>query len=335
MVSLQIQSSFPIANPNTRYEGITYDGSFFYLTVPKRCQIHKYDCCFHEMEPIPTYRGYSKIAYDESEDCFWAITSKDTHRIFKLNYCFDEIDVLLLKRNQNTSNSITGISPSISPNRLCVSLRDGIAEINKNKEANPILLQKALKDTIFTTVQTIGYQYLCTSIKKNCQTVSFFSNESEELLECYLPSEYFVNDITAFYSNMNSVAPSPCIYVLATKNFNYPYILKCSFGSCENELCCCKPVDCMDSCAHILESIAHTDFALAHILHAEAEKFGNHISNSTSTEEFIRANQSLNNTITNMTHIEQVLYEKLQAITKVIPNISSADETKCDTWEEN
>lgn len=61
----------------------------------------------------------------------------------------------------------------------------------------------------------------------------------------------------------------------------------------------------------IVESIAFIETAIAHILNAEGEKIQKVLEETGDIDCILRVNDSVNNTIVNITHLEQVLYNKL------------------------
>lgn len=90
---------------------------------------------------------------------------------------------------------------------------------------------------------------------------------------------------------------------------------------CCCEACCCKPCrhDWENKCNHILESIALQEAALAHILNAEGEKLQKAIAEDADVCELLKVNESVYQTIVRVTHLEQVLYAKLEALSKCCP----------------
>ncbi|MEG1547571.1 MAG: hypothetical protein RR232_02340 [Clostridia bacterium] len=68
----------------------------------------------------------------------------------------------------------------------------------------------------------------------------------------------------------------------------------------------------MKSCNSIIESIALIETALSHILNAEGEKIQKVLSSTDDSCEIMKANETVGRAIINITHLEQVLYAKLQ-----------------------
>ena len=107
----------------------------------------------------------------------------------------------------------------------------------------------------------------------------------------------------------------------------YSYVCQCPFDYCNlvYELCYCNykirekyceinyEKGCY-TCSQIIESIALVEASLAHILNAEGDKIKKVISTTNNINEIICVNEQVIKVITKITHLEQVLYEKLDTI---------------------
>lgn len=88
--------------------------------------------------------------------------------------------------------------------------------------------------------------------------------------------------------------------------------------TCPCTQCSCIPcppphfADCKESASSILQSIALIEAALSHILNAEGEKIQKTLCITDNACEIMQINESVNQTITSITFLEQVLYSKLK-----------------------
>ena len=114
-----------------------------------------------------------------------------------------------------------------------------------------------------------------------------------------------------------------CLYVLASKQDCYPYILECvpvSGTFCPGLCCNFKPKPpCPEPkpCEDLLESVALAQMALSNILNAEAEKLQKAIAATDDPATLLEVNQAVNRTVVNATFLEQVLYQKLELIQEI------------------
>lgn len=87
---------------------------------------------------------------------------------------------------------------------------------------------------------------------------------------------------------------------------------------CKDDCCHCCPPSITQECSDILESIALQEAALAHILNAEGEKLQKAIAQSCSCCDLLKVNESVKKTIVQVTHLEQVLFNKLEVVKECI-----------------
>ena len=94
---------------------------------------------------------------------------------------------------------------------------------------------------------------------------------------------------------------------------------------CEcKESCCCEckefcRCECKNKqCVHdLIESIALVETALAHILNAEGEKIQKAVQISKDINDLLEVNRSVNRTIINAIQLEQICYQKLDAVSEL------------------
>ena len=77
-----------------------------------------------------------------------------------------------------------------------------------------------------------------------------------------------------------------------------------------------KRTPCEDEMCDIIASIALTEAALAHILNAEGEKLQKAVEVTSDICRLLKVNESVLETIMNVTHLEHILFLKLTAILK-------------------
>jgi hypothetical protein len=82
----------------------------------------------------------------------------------------------------------------------------------------------------------------------------------------------------------------------------------------------------------VIESVALVETALSHILNAEGEKLQKAIEIAKSIEDLLCINNSINRTITNVTHLEQVIYSKWDALNGL--GIKCPDEERKNTHQD-
>jgi len=302
------------------YCGIAFDGCHFYLTMPRDCSICKFDKDFKPLDCIKTDRPYRSISYDSIEQSFWVSVNSDKSTIFKLDGKFREIDLIKLKCCLKPSSQIMGISFNCAQNTLFVAYRDAVVEVSKDGECRVILGEP--REGNFVSVLSIAPYLAVVKKDDKKQEIIVYTCKGCIALCFRVPNEFFIRDIV-FNPCVKRCGPEHELIILATKHCCYPRVLRCGIKLCDN-LCRCIFDICRDcreddkdkeKCAcDLIKSVALVEAALSHILNAEGEKLQKAIEIAGSVEELLCINKSINRIIINTTHLEQVLYAKLDTL---------------------
>ncbi|MEG3030358.1 MAG: hypothetical protein RR827_08165 [Oscillospiraceae bacterium] len=327
MTTLQITSIQPLEGKHCNsYAGIAYDGHFFYFTLPSCCQVHRMNARLANIEYIDTCREYTSLCFDRALKCFWALAYHQPNKIFKLDRCLGEIDCLTVCSPCKKPVTLTGVSCKSGTNKLLISGSFGVAEVSKCESSTFCIVKRGCEGVRYTSVENldVGYIYSAYNCSCECSMVNIGSYSGcENILRCCIPAEYEVEDMTAFHICCNGERAQG-VYILATKHCSYSYLIKCAVLSGDCEVVpspepyppCPPPAPCTPTCAQssgqVIRSIALVEAALSHILNAEGEKIQKVLSCTDNPCEILRLNDSVNKTIINVTHLEQVLFSKLQ-----------------------
>lgn len=341
MLNIEFEKALP-SKCLTRYKGLAYDGCWLYLTVYCENRVIKLDpCFFQEEKSFDTCRCYSCICYDPKEKCFWASDDRCMSTVFKLNECFNEIDSIYIHTSDNCGGLVTGISYNCCNDTLLVSFIGGIASVDKQHPKNSTTLMKSRYEWIMGVVSICPY-YICYSRAEQKKEIRIYSYCGKLIKEIYLPCELIIESVVFF----------PCVkdcsnyhfYALISKHGCYPYIWDCSIKrdvlcegirDCNYDICDCQCDEHRRVCSDVLESIALVEASIAHILNTEGEKLQKTISSTDDICRILEVNKSVNKTIVNATHLEHMLYDKLEALKDCCDfceNDKCCDETCCDQW---
>lgn len=321
-----IESQWPLPSKCfTGYQGIAFDGCWFYLTVRSVCRIVQFDQCFNEIKYFDTCRAYSFICYDPLEGCFWASDEKCFSTIFKLNDCFDEIDRISICIPEICESTITGISYNCCENTLMLSFGGGIISVDKECPQKSSVVLRNYCGWIMSLVSVCPY-LICYCMKGVERCIRIYDCSGKLLKEINIAHEWMIES-AVFFPCVKKCDKRCHFYVLVTKHRCYPAILDCtmessticsSIYSCNYDLCnnkCdngnhCHKKPCMD----ILESIALVEASIAHILNAEGEKLQKVLASTDDVEKILEVNHSVNRTMEKAAHLEHLLYNKLEAL---------------------
>ncbi|MEG2082398.1 MAG: hypothetical protein RR011_04130, partial [Oscillospiraceae bacterium] len=282
MTTLQITSIQPLEGKHCNsYAGIAYDGRFFYFTLPNCCQVHRMNACLSGAQYIDTCREYTSICYDKALKCFWALAYHQPSKIYKLDPCLQEIDCLTVCSPCAKPVTLTGVTCKEGTNMLLVSCLGGIAQVSKCESSTLSIVKKSGGTMKYTSVERLDGGYCYSALGCGCSTLVLNNPcQCESALQCCIPAEYEVEDMTSFHCRYNGEIEQG-LYILATKHCSYSYLIKClilSNGDCE--ICpvpdpCpvpptppCTPT-CAQSSSKVISSIALVEAAISHILNAE------------------------------------------------------------------
>lgn len=324
---IKINCEIPLTHPcGLQYKGIAFDGCYYYLTCPDCCEIIKYDLNFCEVETIKTSKPYTCICFDLIRNCFWVGSLKCPHKLFKTDLYFREIDCIYLPYCGNFSGIITAVSFDCIRNRLLICCTTGIIFINPDIPNEYEIMQKSSISWNIGAV-SVAPSYLVIESQNTKQFICVYDYNGKLICKYTIPSAY-VAEAIIFSPCTIHCSTMPFFYLLATKNGCYSHLLTLSLPNCDIDICHCNydicdrpcspfpPYPSPDVCADLMESVALIEAALAHILNAEGEKIQKIVATTDDIDKILCVNKSIQETITNATHLEIILHDKLNTIKK-------------------
>lgn len=321
MEALQVihEKSIPNAYGST-YDGIAFDGCYFYLTCSNQYEIIKYDKNLCKIECFKTCKPYTCLCYDYTNQCFWAATTQYCHKLFKLDSCFREIDCINIHPCESCGTHIIGVSYDCSKNCLLVSFANCIICIDV-ADCNYYKLLQHSCNLYNTAVLSISPNYAVIQMNDSEQFITFYDENAHIKCSIPIPKGCIAQSIIF---NPCSHSKELHFYLLTTKNDCYSYLIEWTLPPFYLEIddcnyCICKQ-NCSDSpchkqaCNDAIESVALMQTALSHILNAEGEKLQKVIASTDDIDKILCANKAINQTLVSATHLEIILHDKLAMI---------------------
>ena len=295
-----------------KINGITFDGCSYFCTMSCKCETAKLSSCYKIEKIYDTCREYCCICYDWCEKCFWA-SVKRGGILYKLDKNMNEIDCLVIK-SASSLGQVTGIAYDCCGDKLVLSFAKTVAEVDKATGQSSELF--CLAGSWITGIVKICGFYIATVLRGHKYRFEVFDEELQKADCCNFCGQGI--PINIIFNPCKIFSPSRIAEVYVLKNFQYPHIYEyrlCRDWICEKCRVCCDfcGTSCEERRMHcgIVESIAFIETAIAHILNAEGEKIQKVLEETGDIDCILRVNDSVNNTIVNITHLEQVLYNKL------------------------
>lgn len=301
---------------------MAFDGCSYYCTTKCNCTIIKLDRCYNISEKFYTKREYDCICYDWCEHIFWASSKNCFGKLFKLDCKMNEIDCIHLC-NIGCLGSITAISYNCCSNTLMLSFTCAIAEVNKNHKEIKVLYSNKRKWIM--SILSLCPGIISVVLKDGKYYIEIY-DECFNIIKCYeVPDKIIIKSLV--FNPCSFSCKAPYIYGLVLKRSCRPSICSCKtskeslgFEPCRcnynicNDCTGCNPCDSTNACTDIMESIALVETALSHILNAEGEKIQKVLSMTDNIDKILCVNREVNKTIVNATHLEHILYAKLNTL---------------------
>lgn len=304
---------------------IAFDGCAYFCTIRNQCEIIKLDDCLRHEEQFDTCREYDCICYDWCERCFWASSSSCYNKIFKLDCQMREIDCLRL-RALDAHGAITGISYQCCNNTLLVSFLGAVVEVEKC--TGTATLRYCPQRGCVMGVLSLCPWMVVTVLRNEKYEIKVLDADGEKQRSVCVPGRIRIKNL--IFNPCNRHCGPPLIQAFVLKNCSYPYLYsypvdfddwgfvpcRCNYKICK---ACCKKKPCRpeNACADLIESIALVEAALSHILNVEGEKIQKALTETHDIEKLLCVNREVNKTIVNATHLEHVLYAKLNTLTEL------------------
>ncbi len=295
------------------YEGMAFDGEFFYLTLPAESKICKFSRDFIFLHCFEVNRPYSVLCYDSMEQCFWGSVNQLSNTLFRLDCELEEREEIQICKCCSVNSCICGLSCNCENNTLTAAYENCVAELTKEGEVVQVL-ERSEKDINLCVLSIPPFLILVQKCQQR-QFLKIFCRK--ELIDCLCIPECHKVKAILFCPCCGMKGNKLVLFLLVLDSHLRPCILKCVLDLCGKKLCdcnftcCCGQGDCKCS---IIESVAKSECALAHILNAEGEKLQKALELADNVCELLEINRSVQKTITRVTFLEQVLYAKLEAV---------------------
>lgn len=302
-----------------KYSNIAFDGCNYFFTIYKKCEILIYDLDFKSKGNIKTIRSYNYICYDTKEECFWATSICCPNKIFKLDKKFQEIDFSPI--NEKCNLKITGLSYNCSDDSLLISTARCILKYIKKSECIEVI--KKLPRYYITGILSLSPTIVVTVFIDKNQYLLIYDKCGKLIKKLCVPNLLLIKNL--IFNPCMKFERDIVLVGLGVKRCCYPYIFKITLSLCDIKLCNCNYVicdeycdkkddDCKDAATNIVNSIALIETALGHILNSEGEKLQKVISSTDDIDKILCVNKEVSNTIVNITHLENILYDKLNIL---------------------
>ncbi|MFR7591103.1 MAG: hypothetical protein ACLUVC_06660 [Longibaculum sp.] len=313
-LNLEFLSDLPSLQEG-EYEGIAYDGQYFYLTIPQKQLIYILDENFELIKEHHVHKAYGPICYHPKNHCFYCVDINDYQYVYQLNRRFEETNYFCVSEYKNSLSPILHLAYHDDQNALMIISDENVIEMNEQQQCYEF--SKANQYEQYRCLQCIG-NFFVVIVSSKCQQCLFvFDCQGCLIKQFCIPKDCVIKDIICIEKCHKEsikllllVKKCSCQLCILCCVIPLP---PCSCHCCDDQKGCC--LECVEqNICDILESIALQETALSHILNAEGEKIQEAIELSHSVKELVEIDKSVNKTINEVMLLENVLYSKLNAI---------------------
>ena len=273
-------------------------------------KIYKYDRCFEFCRGYDTARKYDFLCYDYQDDSFYAACAGSGRYIYKLSRDFNEIDCMRIDVPR-AAGKLTDISYDCCNDRIIAAYTCGIFAVDKCTGEVDVLYRPVC-DWIMGINKCRGL-YFAVVLRCHEYMLVIYDEQFRELgTLSFGERELPVNVIDCGDGYVDCLIRKRGRYYFIYR-IELPVNIRCS---CQVRRRHCR--DCREEvCADVVESVARVECALSHILNAEGEKLQKIIACSDDLDTILCASEKVNDTLLNITQLEQVLYNKLAVMNKL------------------
>lgn len=315
--------------------GICHKNLFIFLD-PNNYQVVVYDKCLIKQGEIKTEK-YQSIT-ENKEECYFILTKMDdVNYLYKTTYDFLEFDSIELQISNKYKETINDIFYDSKEKSIMIVTNNFIYTVTLDgyfiKElagpptpSNNMMIQN-LNGCCMRNYNQLKPIFQYTAIG-SCDYLYVAYKEKENTYLSIMGEANCLSEQICFGKNIKIVSIFVCrgkLYLLVIKNnqYNYLYETDICCRQCEEKcLPCCKEHQehchhhCQDPAACLLESIALVETSLSHILNAEGEKIQKAIADNASICELLEINDSVSESIFNVTMLEHALQKKIEKTLK-------------------
>lgn len=295
---------FPYCECHNFIDGTCQDDGLVFLSKESNF-IYKYDKN-NNYVVYKSVKVFISICYNCLDKCYYAVAKDEYDYIYKLNKEFIVIRKVALKYN---CLKINKISYCKDKDILILVTNNCVIGSDTNGECSIIKACEYIREAYYSAYLFKDCKYILLDGTINKKLLIYANNET-----ClYKFNKYTIPiDIICVENNRNCKG---IILQVLVKNICTKEI--CLIDIYVSMLCCFKRKEVARKCKNdLLCSIALMETSLSHILNAEGEKLKQGIKLAENIDELLKLNDNISATITNVSHLEYLLLNKLRMALK-------------------
>lgn len=322
MITIQNGGIKPLTCSLEHVGSLAFDGCGYATLTPRCSSVTKLDGALCPVGTVHTQRRYANLCFDVQECCYWANADGTPGILYRLDAGFREMGRLAI--TGPCRRRLCGLGCDPCSGALLILYPDAVGSIDK--ESGVCTLLFCLKNAqMFLGLLPLCGGYLLAYMEDGIQYVGAYCFECDEWERICVPGEF--NFEAIILSGTSQDQEAGCITyrvsLLLSKRCNRELVQMQLLVFCHREDVApcptppCPPTPpCLCGKYEIMHSVALEEAGIAHILNAEGEKLQKAVAESCTIEELLAVNESVKQTITQITRLEGQLFSKLERVTE-------------------
>lgn len=321
-------------------KNLCFNGKNFFFTLSHKKKIIMTNENYKVQKIYKTISTYTLITYDYIDRCFWAIDNYNFNKILKLDENMHEIDSIHICNCISNGNKIIDLTFNYCDNSIIFSFKNKIIEFYKSTNKTKTLLANN-KECIRNILYVCPY-VIMNIHKNNSDYIKIINPSTNEKLLFKVPSHLNVNGLVFNTTTMNIelLIKKHCCYpyiaIVESSRLNLKHIFCTNIYSLYNIVSSNYCIDELDNKINIPEdilcSIYKLEYSISNILDTQSCKLKEILKSTDNIDDILKVNKEIQKTIVNTTHLEQLLYSKLELL---IENNINKNKCDCDICTQN
>lgn len=306
---------------NIKFNSITSDGKYFYLTLPKTNEIYVLDKYYRLIDKINTDHPISCLTFVSEEMIFLGTVYDNNKEIFVYDMDLMYAGRIPIPKELCRGQRIMSIGYNDKFNKIFIGYETYTSVLDYSNNFK-VIINREGKNEINTGIDSkdnmifstyINNQKQCLEIIEDGKRIySFIFNYKDMIKDIFIKYDKYIYYLFLLRIDYNGTLYVEILTVSHNTNYSNRKNSRLIRSRSIKRLPCSTSIH--DSCDDIIESIARIESKLTYIIGAEAEKIQKVLCECSEIDDILRINESVNETIVNITHMEIVLYEKLKKI---------------------
>lgn len=311
---------------NDEFSSITSDGRYIYLTMPQRQEVFVLNRKYKLIDKIKTKHPINNLTFVPKEMIFLGIETDNNEEIIVYDMDLVRAGKIPISNKLYSKEKIVSIEYNNMIDKIIIGYESHVSTLDYFNNFDAKIIGKDEKK-INTGIYSKNNIILSTFYNKNNQYLEIIES-GKKIYSSIVNHNYKIKDILIEYKENVYY-----LYILTATNKNNLYLRVLSIVRNENNFRKKTNIyqkksthykekfhsqkEKFHSQDELIKSIARIENRLSYIIEAEEKKIKQFLFKSANINDILKMNESINETIVNITHLEIVLYETVKKLQRL------------------